>query len=186
MHSTTRTRGYFECSCRRHQARLISLEGEDNVQSADEVNEEHVVLIGNRKWIRDKNFIELTADVEARLASQEAAGRTALLVAIDGILVAMFGIADTVKPEAHLTVHTLRSMGLDVILLTGDNKRTAASIARQAGIRKVFAEVLPSHKVSKIKRLQREGKKVKEEKIPIFALVRSFLSSNYLTNPLEK
>lgn len=82
-----------------------------------------------------------------------------------GVLVAMFGIADTVKSEAHLTVYALRKMGVDVVLLTGDNKKTAAAIARQAGITKVYAEVLPSHKVSKIKKLQAKGAKVSWLKI---------------------
>ncbi|KAM4700201.1 copper-transporting ATPase 2 [Discoglossus pictus] len=119
----------------------------------------HSVLIGNREWMR-RNGLLISNDVDEAMASHETKGQTAILVAIDGGLCGMIAIADTVKPEAALAVHTLKSMGVDVVLLTGDNRKTAKAIATQVGIKKVFAEVLPSHKVAKVQALQSEGKKV--------------------------
>ncbi|KAK7154948.1 hypothetical protein R3I93_009787 [Phoxinus phoxinus] len=117
------------------------------------------VLIGNRQWML-RNGLEVTADVDDAMSSHETKGQTAILVAIDGVLCAMLAVADTVKPESALAVHTLCSMGIEVFMITGDNRRTARAIATQVGIRKVFAEVLPSHKVAKVQELQERGLKV--------------------------
>ncbi|KAF5892927.1 copper-transporting ATPase 2-like, partial [Clarias magur] len=117
------------------------------------------VLIGNRKWMQ-RNGLHVTADVDEAMSSHETKGQTAILVAIDGVLCAMLAIADTVKEESALAVHTLSRMGIDVMMITGDNRRTAKAIATQVGIKKVFSEVLPSHKVAKVQELQEKGLKV--------------------------
>ncbi|XP_029296836.1 copper-transporting ATPase 1 [Cottoperca gobio] len=117
----------------------------------------YVVLIGNREWMR-RNCLQVRPDIDEAMIEHERRGRTAVLVAVDSLLCAMIAIADTVKPEAELAVHTLISMGLEVVLMTGDNSKTARAIAAQVGIRKVFAEVLPSHKVAKVEQLQQAGK----------------------------
>lgn len=132
-----------------------------NALSYSEVlNAQHYkVLIGNREWMT-RNGLVINNDVDDSMTEHERRGRTAVLVAIDDVLCGLIAIADTVKPEAELAVHILKSMGLEVILMTGDNSKTARSIASQVGITKVFAEVLPSHKVAKVKQLQEEGKRV--------------------------
>ncbi|XP_047611909.1 copper-transporting ATPase 2 isoform X2 [Phacochoerus africanus] len=117
------------------------------------------VLIGNREWMM-RNGLTVTSDVSDAMTNHEMKGQTAILVAIDGVLCGMLAIADAVKQEAALAVHTLKSMGVDVVLITGDNHKTARAIATQVGINKVFAEVLPSHKVAKVQQLQNEGKRV--------------------------
>ncbi|XP_034720286.1 copper-transporting ATPase 2 [Etheostoma cragini] len=133
------------------------LSGAEATPAAEPVS--YSVLIGNREWMR-RNGHHIGADVDAAMSSHETKGQTAILVAIDGVLCAMLAIADTVKPESALAVFTLKSMGIDVVMITGDNRRTAKAIAAQVGIRKVFAEVLPSHKVAKVQDLQEQGRRV--------------------------
>ncbi|XP_044293661.1 copper-transporting ATPase 1 isoform X1 [Varanus komodoensis] len=151
-------------------AALVSVDerNEDLIQPALIIGEQlpttwgspkYSVLIGNREWM-SRNGLLIRSDVDSAMIEQERRGRTAVLVAVDGELCALVAIADTVKPEAELAVRTLKAMGLEVVLMTGDNSKTARSIASQVGITKVFAEVLPSHKVAKVKRLQEEGKRV--------------------------
>ncbi|XP_067944060.1 copper-transporting ATPase 1-like isoform X2 [Watersipora subatra] len=117
------------------------------------------LLVGNRDWMA-KNGLKVTKEMDCKMSNQEHEGQTAVLCAINGLVVAMLAVSDTVKPEAQLAIYQLKKKGLDVFLLTGDNVKTAAAIAKQVGIKKVFAEVLPEHKVSKVKQLQSMGRKV--------------------------
>ncbi|KAG7326953.1 hypothetical protein KOW79_010354 [Hemibagrus wyckioides] len=149
-----------------HNPTCLALQGATTDESSLVTDEDvgsgsssYSVLIGNRQWMQ-RNGLQVTADVDEAMSSHETKGQTAILVAIDGVLCAMLAIADTVKEESALAVHTLSRMGIDVMMITGDNRRTAKAIATQVGIRKVFAEVLPSHKVAKVQELQEKGLKV--------------------------
>uniref|UniRef100_A0A672TTG1 Copper-transporting ATPase 2 n=1 Tax=Strigops habroptila TaxID=2489341 RepID=A0A672TTG1_STRHB len=130
-----------------------------SVHKGPPVSHTYSVLIGNREWMR-RNGLHIANDINDAMTDHETKGQTAVLVAIDGMLCGMIAIADTVKQEAALAVHTLKNMGIDVVLITGDNRKTAKAIATQVGIKKVFAEVLPSHKVAKVQELQNGRMKV--------------------------
>ena len=118
----------------------------------------HDVLVGNFRLMSD-NGIGTTA-LDDSISRLSAEGKTPVLVAIDGRAVGVVAVADTLKPGSADAVAALRHMGIDVVMITGDNRRTAAAIGRQVGITRVLAEVLPEHKAAEVRRLQAEGRRV--------------------------
>jgi P-type Cu+ transporter len=117
-----------------------------------------MVLLGNRKLMREWS-IDLSS-VEADIDRLQNEGKTAMIVAADGVALGVVAVADTVKPTSKAAVAELHRLGIEVAMLTGDNQRTAEAIARQVGIDRVLAEVLPQDKVNEVQRLQGEGKVV--------------------------
>ncbi len=116
------------------------------------------VLLGNRRLLQREGIDP--APVESSMVRLESEGKTAMLVAASGRLAGVIAVADTLKPEAKEAVAELKSERVEVIMLTGDNRRTAEAIARELGISRVIAEVLPSDKARVIQDLQKEGKAV--------------------------
>ncbi|QQK76649.1 copper-translocating P-type ATPase [Salicibibacter cibarius] len=116
------------------------------------------ILVGNRKLMQD-NQVGI-GDAEQALNDYEVNGKTAMIVAIDGTYRGIVAVADTIKETAPQAIKELKEDGLDVIMLTGDNERTAQAIAKQIGIDQVIAQVLPEEKADKIKEIQLQGKKV--------------------------
>ncbi|HKZ99912.1 MAG TPA: heavy metal translocating P-type ATPase [Thermoplasmata archaeon] len=116
------------------------------------------VLLGNRKLLASAGI--RVEEAEADLTRLEAEGKTAMLLALDGRLAGVIAVADTLKDHSVDAVRALRSMGVEVLMLTGDNRRTAEAIARQVGVDAVLADVLPGEKAAKIQELQRAGKVV--------------------------
>jgi len=100
------------------------------------------------------------AGAEAILQRFEADGKTAMILAVDATTTGVVAVADTLKDHSVEAVRALKAMGIEVIMMTGDNRRTAEAIARQAGVDRVIAEVLPDQKEEKIKELQSAGKVV--------------------------
>jgi len=114
------------------------------------------VLVGNRKLMDDRS-ISLDG-LEEKAGSLAEAGNTPMFVAIDGSAAGIISVADTIKPSARAAVRALADAGIEVIMMTGDNRRTADAVAGELGIRRVFAEVLPEEKARHVKQLQEEGK----------------------------
>lgn len=117
------------------------------------------LAIGTRKLMADYS-VAIPPEAESALVRLEEDGKTAMLVAADGAYAGIVAVADTIKPTSRQAIERLRALGLRVILLTGDNARTARAIAAQAGIGETIAEVLPAGKADEIKRLQAAGAKV--------------------------
>jgi Cu2+-exporting ATPase len=120
--------------------------------------EGRAVLIGNAKLMRDRG-------VEADDLGQQAetfagAGKTPMFAAVDGRAAGLLVVADTVKPSAREAIRRFREAGIEVAMMTGDNRRTAAAVAADLGIERVFAEVLPEQKAGFVAQLQGEGKRV--------------------------
>ena len=117
-----------------------------------------IVLVGTRKLMRD-HHIDITNE-EEKMTQLELEGKTAMLIAINGQFSGIVAVADTVKDTAKEAMQILRDNNMELVMLTGDNERTANAIAKQVGIDRVIAEVLPEQKAEKIKELQAEGKNV--------------------------
>ena len=139
---------------------LASPEGFQSVtgRGATGTVEGSALAVGNAALMSDwaVNVSPLARDAE-RLAAD---GRTPMYVALDGTLAAVVAVADPIKDSSREAIRRFHQMGLEVVMLTGDNRRTAEAVARQAGIDRVIAEVLPEAKVAEIARLQGEGKVV--------------------------
>uniref|UniRef100_A0A7C5V5G7 Copper-exporting P-type ATPase n=1 Tax=Caldicellulosiruptor owensensis TaxID=55205 RepID=A0A7C5V5G7_9FIRM len=115
------------------------------------------ILVGNEKLMQDKG-VETGFLLDVEKLSQQA--KTPMFVAINGKFAGIIAVSDLIKPNAKRAIELLHNMGIEVVMITGDNSKTANAIAQQVGIEKVLANVLPQDKANKVKELQRQGKKI--------------------------
>jgi Cu2+-exporting ATPase len=118
----------------------------------------HAVLVGNLK-LMDESGVDVF-DLEEKTSALAGAGKTPMFVAVDGEPSGIVAVADAIKPSARDTLERLNEMGIEAVMITGDNRRTAEAVGRELGIERVFAEVLPADKARYVQQLQREGKRV--------------------------
>jgi len=117
-----------------------------------------IILVGNKRLMESRSIDLL--DYENAGNNLAQAGKTPMYVAIDGNAAGIIAVADVIKPTSQAAIKALQEMGIEVVMITGDNIRTAQAIAKQAGVSTVLAEVLPQDKAENIKRLQQDGNKV--------------------------
>jgi Cu+-exporting ATPase len=117
---------------------------------------DHTILIGNRKLMED-NGILVDQTVDADLKQLETQGKTATVISIDNKIAGIIALADTIKDSAKQAVDSLKSTGIEVVMLTGDNERTAKAVASKLGIDKVIAQVLPQEKEQVISKLKKSS-----------------------------
>jgi Cu+-exporting ATPase len=120
--------------------------------------EDKKLLLGNLRLIKDRGLALNGLGEEAKRLREK--GKTVMFLGIDGEVVGIIALADTLKPNAKEARQELHKMGVEVVMLTGDNRRTAEAIAQEVGIDRVLAEVLPEHKAQEVKKLQDEGRVV--------------------------
>src|SRR5699024_11088607 len=123
-----------------------------------EISEQNV-FVGTRRLMGEQN-VPIPNETEIKMKELEQDGKTAMLIAVEGSLAGVIAVADTVKETSKEAIARMHKLGLEVIMLTGDNERTAGAIAKQVKIDRVIAEVLPDQKSDEIKSLQAQGKKV--------------------------
>lgn len=114
------------------------------------------LLVGNRRLLDDADIKTVNLEKEAERLAVE--GKTSMFIAVDGKPAGVVAVADTVKEDSAAAIATLRKLGIEVVMITGDNQHTAEAIAKQVGIERVLAEVLPQDKALEVKRLQGENK----------------------------
>jgi Cu+-exporting ATPase len=140
----------------------VEILGIDNFESITgkgvkaEINSSHdkIVLVGSKKLMDDFNIDHSL--VESKMKDREEEAKTAILIAIDGKLAGILAIADAIKDDSVQVLEELNTMGIETVMLTGDNERTAQAIAKKTGISKVIAEVLPDEKVKVVQDLQED------------------------------
>ncbi len=119
--------------------------------------ENRELFIGSPRFMGECEVEAISDGVMAQIESLQKQGRTVMAAAVDGSIAGVMGIADTVKEGSREAVAALQSLGIEVVMITGDNQRTAQTIAREVGIERVFAEVLPGDKAKTVKSLQYGG-----------------------------